>query len=64
MSDRDPSQEALRQVEKATDSDPVSGEDLLESEDNKRTYAAIKKQLAKLGPMPLPLKPSGKKPIK
>jgi hypothetical protein len=57
----DENQQALRQVEKATDSDPVSGEDLLESPDNKRTYAEIKKQLAKVGS--LPSKPSGEQPV-
>jgi hypothetical protein len=33
---RDPNREALEQVEKAADSEPVKGEDLLESEDLKR----------------------------
>jgi hypothetical protein len=32
MAERDANQEALRQVEKATESDPVEGGDLLESE--------------------------------
>ena len=59
----DQSQKALRQVEKATDSDPVKGEDLLGSDELKRGYREIKKEIAKLGPLP-PFKPKGKKPVK
>ena len=36
MAERDANQEALRQVEKATDSESVRGEDLLESPELKR----------------------------
>ena len=36
MEDKDAGQEALEQVEKATDSDRAKGEDLLGSEDLKR----------------------------
>jgi len=36
VEDKDASQEALEQVEKATDSDRAKGEDLLGSEDLKR----------------------------
>jgi hypothetical protein len=40
MSERDANKKALRQVEKATNSDPVKGKDLLES-------AELKRQLSK-----------------
>ena len=43
MEDKDASQEALEQVEKATDSEPVDGEDLLESEELKRQLREAKK---------------------
>lgn len=36
MSERDANKKALRQVEKATNSDPVKGKDLLESAELKR----------------------------
>jgi hypothetical protein len=36
MPERDPNEEAFEQVEKATESEPVKGEDLLESQDLKR----------------------------
>ena len=36
MAEKDSNQEALEQVEKATDSEPVSGDELLESPDLKR----------------------------
>jgi hypothetical protein len=42
----DASQKALRQVEKITDSEPVKGEDLVESEELKRKFAEAKKRLA------------------
>lgn len=43
MPDReDDNQQAVRQVEKATDSDPVNGEDLLESEELKRQLREAK----------------------
>jgi hypothetical protein len=43
--ERDESQEALRQVEKVTDSEPVKGEELVESEDLKRKFREAKKRL-------------------
>ena len=42
MEDKDASQEALEQVEKATDSDRAKGEDLLGSEDLKRQLREAK----------------------
>lgn len=45
MPDLDESQEALRNVEKLTDSEPVSGEDLVESEDLKRQFREAKERL-------------------
>lgn len=59
MAESDTNREALRQVERATDSEPVNGEDLLRSPELKRKYREIKKQLA----APLP-EPPGKKPVK
>jgi len=47
MAERDTSQEALRQVEKATDSEPVSGEELVESEELKRKFREAKERLSK-----------------
>jgi len=47
---RDASQEALRQVEKATESEPVCGEGLLGSEDLKRKLREAKERLAKESP--------------
>jgi hypothetical protein len=46
MADRDTNEEAVRNVERATDSEPVSGEELLESEELKRQLADAKKRLA------------------
>jgi hypothetical protein len=45
MPERDTNKEALEQVEKATESEPVKGEDLLESEDLKRKLADSKKRI-------------------
>jgi hypothetical protein len=45
MAERDANKEALEQVEKATESDPVSGEELLESEDLKRQLREAKDRL-------------------
>jgi transcriptional regulator of met regulon len=45
MAERDASQRALEQVEKITESDPVNGEDLLESEDLKRQLREAKERL-------------------
>ncbi len=44
MPEKDASQEALEQVEKLTESDPVNGEDLLGSEELKRQLRAAKKR--------------------
>jgi transcriptional regulator of met regulon len=45
VSERDEHQEAVRNVEKATDSEPVKGEDLLESETLKRQLREAKARL-------------------
>jgi hypothetical protein len=45
MAERDTNQEALEQVEKATESEPVSGEELVESEDLKKKFREAKKRL-------------------
>jgi hypothetical protein len=45
--ERDASQEALRQVERITGSDPVNGEDLLGSDDLKRQLREAKEREAK-----------------
>ena len=42
MAERDTIRDALRQVEHATDSEPVSGEELLESEELKRKLREAK----------------------
>lgn len=55
MPERDTSREALKQVEKVTESEPVNGEDLLESPELKRQYRALKKRL---------VKPAREKPVK
>jgi hypothetical protein len=47
MAKRDASQEALEQVREATESEPVNGEDLLESPDLKRQLREAKERLAK-----------------
>jgi len=43
--ERDENTEAVRNVEKATDSEPVKGEELLESEELRRKLAEAKKQI-------------------
>jgi hypothetical protein len=43
------SQEALRNVEKLTDSEPVRGEELVESEDLKRQFREAKERLREPG---------------
>ena len=48
MAERDTIRDALRQVEKATDSKPVSGEELLESEELKRQLREAKSGEASL----------------
>jgi hypothetical protein len=55
MAERDASQEALEQVQKITESEPVNGEDLVESEDLKRKFRDAKKRLSD---------ESGEKPVK
>ena len=57
MPKRDANKEALRQVEKATGSDPVDGKDLLESDALRRQLDEAKQSLD------APAKPSGKKPV-
>ena len=47
MEDKDANQEALEQVERITESEPVSGEDLLGSEDLKRQLREAKERLAR-----------------
>ena len=46
MAEKDSNQEALEQVEKATDSEPVSSDELLESPDLKRQLKEAKERLA------------------
>jgi hypothetical protein len=46
MPERDTNREALEQVEKATESDPIKGEDLLESENLKRQLREAKERLS------------------
>ena len=45
MKEKDANKEALEQVEKTTESEPVKGEDLLKSEDLKRKLADSKKRI-------------------
>ena len=44
MPERDENEQAVRNVEKATDSKPVKGEDLLESEELKRKLRKAKNE--------------------
>ncbi len=44
MADKDASQQALEQVEKLTESDPVDGEELLGSDDLKRQLREAKER--------------------
>jgi hypothetical protein len=46
MAERDANKEALEQVEKATDSEPVKGEELVESEALKRKFREAKERLS------------------
>jgi hypothetical protein len=55
MAERDTNKEALEQVEKITDSEPVKGEDLVESEDLKRKFREAKERLSN---------ESGEQPVK
>jgi hypothetical protein len=45
MAERDTSQEALRQVEELTDSEPVNGEELLSSPELRRQLREAKERL-------------------
>jgi hypothetical protein len=45
MPERDPNEEALEQVEKATESEPTKSKDLLESEDLERKAGDSKKRI-------------------
>jgi hypothetical protein len=45
MPERDPNEEALEQVEKATESEPETSKDLLESEDLARKVVDSKKRI-------------------
>lgn len=45
MPERDVNEEASRLVDGATESEPVNGEDLIESEDLKRQFREAKKRL-------------------
>jgi hypothetical protein len=47
MSQRDPSQEALKQVQDITESDPVNGEDLLGSPELRQQLREAKERLRK-----------------
>jgi hypothetical protein len=54
MAERDTNKEALEQVEKATDSEPVKGEDLVESEDLKHQFREAKERLREpIGEQPI-----------
>ena len=55
MPERDANKKALEQVERITESDPVKGEDLVESEELKRKFREAKKRLSD---------ESGEQPIK
>jgi hypothetical protein len=55
MADQDFNQQTADMVRKATQSPPVDGEELLESEELKKQFREIKKQLPK---------PSGEQPVK
>ncbi len=45
MSERDESQQAIRNVDRITESEPVNGEDLLSSPDLKRQLRKVKERL-------------------
>jgi hypothetical protein len=57
MPEPDTNKDALRQVEKATGTDPVDGKDLLESDALRRQLDEAKQSLS------ASTKPSGKKPV-
>ena len=52
MPDRDASQEALRQVEEITDSEPVNGEELLGSPELRRQFREAEQRLKEKLPKP------------
>ena len=54
VADRDANKEALDQVERVTESEPVEGADLVESEDLKRKFREAKEGLRE---------PIGEKPV-
>jgi hypothetical protein len=58
MPDRDASQEALRQVEEITDSEPTNGEELLGSPELRRQFREAEQRLKEKLP-----KPPGEKPV-
>lgn len=45
MEDRDENEQAVRNVDQITGSEPVNGEDLVESEDLKRKFREAKERL-------------------
>ena len=45
MAERDTNKEALEQVEKITDSEPVNGEELVASDDLKPKFREVKERL-------------------
>jgi hypothetical protein len=45
MEEKDANKEALEQVEKATESESIKGEDLIKSEDRKRKLVDVKKRI-------------------
>jgi hypothetical protein len=45
MAERDANEEAVRQVQKAADSEPVKGKELVESEDIKRQFHEANERL-------------------
>lgn len=59
MSERDASQEALRQVEEVTESEPVNGEELLGSPELRRQLREAKERLKRESS-----EPRGQEPIK
>jgi len=52
MPERDENEQAVRNVEKATESEPIRGEDLLESEELKRKLREAKRREAHDPPSP------------
>lgn len=54
MPERDENQQAIRNVENITDSEPVNGEELVQSDDLKRQFREAKERLSK---------PSGEKSV-